>query len=133
MAKQLKVRPLDDRVVVEPLEAEEMTAGGIVLARQLRKKSHSVVRWSRSVPGRLLDNGDRGELSVAIGDEVILRQIQRQRRRGRRARGEDPPRVGHPGESRQLVIDGRVPYGGGLFERSENEDSRRRRTEPPPD
>ena len=70
MAKKIKIRPLDDRVVVEPLEAEETTAGGIVLpdAAQEKPQRGTVVAVG---PGKLLDNGNRGELSVAVGDEVI--------------------------------------------------------------
>ena len=69
MAK-LKIRPLDDRVVVEPIEAEETTAGGIVLPDSAKEKPQrgKVVAVG---PGRLMDNGNRGELSVEIGDEVI--------------------------------------------------------------
>jgi len=69
MAK-INIRPLDDRVVVEPLAAEETTAGGIVLpdSAQERPQRGTVVAVG---PGRLLDSGSRGELSVAVGDEVI--------------------------------------------------------------
>ena len=68
--KNTKLRPLDDRVVVEPVEAEEMTAGGIVLPDTAKEKPHrgNIVAVG---PGKLLDNGQRGELSVAVGDEVI--------------------------------------------------------------
>jgi chaperonin GroES len=67
---KIKLRPLDDRVVVEPLEAEEVTAGGIVLpdAAQEKPQRGKVVATG---PGKLLDSGNRGELSVKIGDEVI--------------------------------------------------------------
>jgi chaperonin GroES len=67
---KIKLRPLDDRVVVEPLEAEEMTAGGIVLpdAAQEKPQRGKVIACG---PGKLLDSGSRGELSVKIGDEVI--------------------------------------------------------------
>ncbi len=70
MAK-IKIRPLDDRVVVEPMEAEETTAGGIVLPDAAKEKPQrgTVVAVG---PGKLLDNGDRGELSVTVGDEVIF-------------------------------------------------------------
>ncbi|MCA9222065.1 MAG: co-chaperone GroES [Pirellulaceae bacterium] len=69
MAK-LNIRPLDDRVVVEPIEAEQTTAGGIVLPDSAKEKPQrgTVVAVG---PGRLLDSGERGELSVAVGDEVI--------------------------------------------------------------
>ncbi len=69
MAK-IKIRPLDDRVVVEPLAAEETTAGGIVLPDTAKEKPQRGVVVAVG-PGKLLDNGQRGELSVAVGDEVI--------------------------------------------------------------
>jgi chaperonin GroES len=70
MAKKLGVRPLDDRVVVLPKEAEEVTAGGIVLPDTAKEKPQrgSVVAVG---PGKLLDSGERGTLSVKEGDEVI--------------------------------------------------------------
>jgi len=67
---RIKLRPLDDRVVVEPSEAEEVTAGGIVLpdAAQEKPQRGKIVAVGA---GKLLDSGNRGELSVGIGDEVI--------------------------------------------------------------
>ena len=69
MAK-IKIRPLDDRVVVRPTEAEEVTAGGIVLPDSAREKPQRGIVIAVGI-GRLLDNGTRGELSVVVGDEVI--------------------------------------------------------------
>jgi chaperonin GroES len=68
--KKISIRPLDDRVVVEPLEAEEKTAGGIVLPDTAKEKPQrgTVIAVG---PGKLLDSGERGEMSVAVGDEVI--------------------------------------------------------------
>lgn len=70
MAK-ISIRPLDDRVVVEPLAAEETTAGGIVLPDSAQEKPQrgKIVAVG---PGKLLDSGERGELSVTVGDEVIF-------------------------------------------------------------
>ena len=70
MAK-IKIRPLDDRVVVEPSAAEEVTAGGIVLPDNAKEKPQrgKVIAVG---PGKLLDNGQRGQLSVSVGDEVIF-------------------------------------------------------------
>ncbi|MFP6612090.1 MAG: co-chaperone GroES [Pirellulales bacterium] len=67
----MKLRPLDDRVVVEPVDAEETTAGGIVLPDSAQEKPQlgTVVAIG---PGRLLDSGQRGELSVAVGDKVYF-------------------------------------------------------------
>jgi len=69
MAK-FKLRPLDDRIVVEGLEAEEVTAGGIVLPDAAREKPQRGTVIATG-PGKQLDSGNRGELSVGIGDEVI--------------------------------------------------------------
>ena len=68
--KDLRLRPRDDRVVVEPVEAEEKTAGGIVLPDTAKEKPQrgTVVAIG---PGKLMDTGKRGELSVAKGDVVI--------------------------------------------------------------
>ena len=68
--EKIKVRPLDDRVIVETMAAEEKTAGGLVLPDSAQEKPQrgKVVAVG---PGRLLDNGERGQLSVAVGDEVI--------------------------------------------------------------
>ena len=67
---KVKIRPLDDRVVVQPEEAEETTAGGIVLPDSAKEKPQrgTVVAVG---PGKLLDSGNRGTLSVAVGDIVI--------------------------------------------------------------
>ncbi|PQO29595.1 MULTISPECIES: co-chaperone GroES [Pirellulaceae] len=70
MAKSLKIRTLDDRIVVQPLEAEETTAGGIVLPDSAQEKPQRGTVLAVG-PGKLLDSGSRAELSVAIGDEVI--------------------------------------------------------------
>ena len=69
MAK-LKIRPLDDRVVVEPMEAEEMTAGGIVLPDTAKEKPQRGKVIAVGL-GKLLDSGERATMSVAVGDEVI--------------------------------------------------------------
>ena len=67
----MQLKPLDDRVVVEPLEAEEMTAGGIVLPDNAKEKPQrgKVVAIG---PGRLLESGDRCDVSVTLGDEVLF-------------------------------------------------------------
>jgi chaperonin GroES len=69
MAK-INLRPLDDRVVVRPCEAEEVTAGGIVLPDAAKEKPQRGKVVAVGI-GKLLDSGKRGELSVAVGDEVI--------------------------------------------------------------
>src|SRR5262249_46314307 len=67
----LKVRPLDDRVVVEPLEAEEKTAGGILLPDTAKQKPQRG-RVLAVGPGKMRDSGERAALTVAKGDEVLF-------------------------------------------------------------
>jgi len=69
MAK-FKLNPLDDRIVVEQHEAEERTAGGIVLPDNAKEKPTrgTVVAVG---PGKMLDSGNRGKLGVRVGDEVF--------------------------------------------------------------
>ena len=70
MAK-LSLRPLDDRIVVQPEAAETTTAGGIVLPDSAQEKPlrGQVVAVG---PGKLMDSGNRGELSVDVGDTCLL-------------------------------------------------------------
>jgi len=67
----MTLKPLDDRVVVEPMDAEETTAGGIVLPDAAREKPQrgKVVAVG---PGRLLDSGERVKVGVVVGDEVLF-------------------------------------------------------------
>src|SRR5262245_20436948 len=66
----LKVRPLDDRVVVEPLEAEEKTAGGILLPDTAKQKPQRG-RVLAVGPGKMSEKGERTAVSVVKGDEVM--------------------------------------------------------------
>ncbi len=66
----MKINPLDDRVVVEPLEAEEKSAGGILLPDTAKQKPQRG-RVLAVGPGKMNDKGERTALSVDKGDEVI--------------------------------------------------------------
>ena len=67
----LSLRPLDDRVVVEALEAEEKTSGGILLPDTAKQKPQQgeVIAVG---PGKPTDKGDRLPLGVKIGDTVLF-------------------------------------------------------------
>jgi chaperonin GroES len=70
-AKKLKIRPLDDRVVVQPFEAEERTRGGIVLPDTAREKPQQG-KVIAAGPGKLLEKtGERGKMSLKVGDAVF--------------------------------------------------------------
>ena len=66
----LKINPLDDRVVVTPLEAEERTAGGVILPDAAKEKPQQgkVVAIG---PGKLLKDGKRAAPSLKKGDVVV--------------------------------------------------------------
>ena len=68
--KKIKFRPMDDRVLIEVVEANETTAGGIILPDAAREKPQRGIVIAVG-PGKMLDSGKRGELSVRIGDEVF--------------------------------------------------------------
>jgi chaperonin GroES len=65
----MAVKPLDDRVLVKQSEAEERTAGGIVLPDTAKEKPQRG-KVIATGPGKLLDSGERGKMSVKKGDEV---------------------------------------------------------------
>ncbi len=67
----MKLKPLEDRVVVEPLEAEETTKGGIVLPDTAKEKPQQgkVIVVG---PGKMLESGDRAEPAVTKGDVVLF-------------------------------------------------------------
>ena len=66
----MKLRPLDDRVVVKQSEAEEKTSGGIILPDAAKEKPQ-IGKVIATGPGNLLDDGKRGKMSVKKNDEVI--------------------------------------------------------------
>ena len=70
MAK-LKIRPLNDKIVVKRVEAETKTKGGIVLPDTAKEKPKEGVVVSLG-SGKLLDNGERAKFQVKEKDRVIF-------------------------------------------------------------
>ncbi len=66
----LKIRPLDDRIIVEGLAAEEKTAGGIVLPEAAKEKPQQgkVIAVG---PGKVGKDGERIPLNVKKGDTIV--------------------------------------------------------------
>ncbi len=66
-----KIRPLGDRVVVKPIQREEVTKSGIVLPDTAKEKPQrgEVIAVG---PGRLTDEGERLPMEVKVGDEVLF-------------------------------------------------------------
>ena len=66
----IKLRPLGDRIVVKPIEREEVTKGGIILPDTAKEKPQEgeIVAVG---PGKLTDDGTRIAMDVRVGDKVI--------------------------------------------------------------
>lgn len=67
----MKLRPLDDKVVIRRKDAESMTPGGLYLPDKAKTtpREGTVIAVG---PGRLLENGIRAELQVKVGDKVLF-------------------------------------------------------------
>ncbi|MBN2269720.1 MAG: co-chaperone GroES [Sedimentisphaerales bacterium] len=66
----MKLRPLDDRIVIKQSQAEEKTSGGIILPDSAKEKPQmgTVIAVG---PGPLLDDGKRAKMSVKKNDKVL--------------------------------------------------------------
>ncbi len=66
----MAVEPLEDRVLIKQSQAEQTTAGGIVLPDTAKEKPQQgkVVAVG---PGKVLDDGTRAEMSVKKGDKIL--------------------------------------------------------------
>jgi chaperonin GroES len=69
-ATATQLRPLGDRVVIEPTPREEMTKSGIVLPDTAKEKPQEgkVIAVG---PGKILDDGKREAIDVTVGDKVL--------------------------------------------------------------
>ena len=70
-SKKIAIRPLGDRVLVQRVEAEVKTAGGIILPESAKEKPKEGIIISTG-EGRLMDNGERSDFSVSAGDRVLF-------------------------------------------------------------
>ena len=69
-ATATKLRPLGDRVVIQPTPREEMTKSGIVLPDTAKEKPQEGTIVAAG-PGRLNDEGEREPMDVQVGDKVL--------------------------------------------------------------
>ena len=73
--KHMKLKPLHDNVVVEPITEEETTKAGIVLPDTVDKERPEKGKIVEVGPGKLLENGQRSELGVQKGDVVVFKKF----------------------------------------------------------
>jgi chaperonin GroES len=64
------IKPLEDRIVIQQLDAEQVTTSGIIIPDSAKEKPQEGTVVSVG-PGRIDDNGNRVPLDVAIGDVVL--------------------------------------------------------------
>jgi chaperonin GroES len=67
----MKIRPLHDRVIVQRLEEEEKTKGGIIIPDTAKEKPQEgkVIAVG---PGKILENGTKITLDVKVGDKILF-------------------------------------------------------------
>jgi chaperonin GroES len=66
----MNLKPLADRLVVEPIEQEDVTAGGIILPETAKEKPQQG-KVIAAGPGRTDEDGDRIPMDVSVGDKVL--------------------------------------------------------------
>ncbi len=71
MAKEGKIKPLGDHILIRRIEAEERTKGGIVLPDSAKEKPKEGIVLALG-DGRLLDNGERVPFQVQLEDRVLF-------------------------------------------------------------
>jgi chaperonin GroES len=64
------IKPLEDRIVIQQLDAEQVTTSGIIIPDSAKEKPQEGTVVSVG-PGRIDDNGNRVPIDVAIGDVVL--------------------------------------------------------------
>ena len=71
MSDKLKLRPLEDRVIIEPVEQDDKTAGGILLPETAKEKPQQGKVLAVG-PGKLDEKGTRIPVDVKVGDLVLF-------------------------------------------------------------
>ena len=66
----MNLKPLADRLVVEPIEQEDVTAGGIILPETAKEKPQQG-KVIAAGPGRTDEDGKRIPMDVSVGDKVL--------------------------------------------------------------
>ncbi len=68
----MNIKPLGDRVVIKPLQEEEVTASGIVLPDTVDKEKKAEGEIVAVGPGKVLESGTRSQMEVSVGDKVLF-------------------------------------------------------------
>ena len=68
----MKLIPLEDRVIVEPITEESKTKGGIYLPQSADKEKPEQGKVISVGPGKMLDSGKRAPVDVKVGDMIVF-------------------------------------------------------------
>ena len=66
----INLKPLEDRILVEPIERDQMTASGIILPETAKEKPQEG-RVLAAGPGRRDEEGNRIPMDVTVGDRIL--------------------------------------------------------------
>ena len=70
----MNLKPLNDRVIVKALNEEETSAAGIILPDTIEKEKSEKGEVVAVGPGRMLDNGQRAPMQVAVGNKILFKK-----------------------------------------------------------
>ena len=68
------LKPLNDHVIIKPLNEEETTKSGIILPDTVDKEKPEKGEVLAVGPGKLMENGQRAEMSIKVGEKVIFKK-----------------------------------------------------------
>ena len=66
----MRVEPLADKIIIEKIDPNEKTDGGIFIPHDMRESTKRAIVVAVG-PGRLLDNGTRTQMNVEAGDQIL--------------------------------------------------------------
>jgi chaperonin GroES len=70
----MNLKPLHDHVIVKPITEDEVTKAGIVLPDTVDKEKPEKGEVVAVGPGKIMDSGQRAEMSVKVGDKVMFKK-----------------------------------------------------------
>lgn len=70
----MNLKPLSDHLIVKPIQEDQKTKSGIVLPDTVDKEKPEQGEVIAVGPGRILDNGNRLEMSVKVGNKVLFKK-----------------------------------------------------------
>ena len=70
----MKIKPLSDHILIEPIKEEEKTKSGILLPETVEHKKLSRGKVVAVGPGKIMENGVRAPISIKVGETVLFKE-----------------------------------------------------------